>query len=154
MPVASRDATVETPPTDAGPSPAGNPAREATDKPGFLDELKRRYVWRVALACAIAAWLLVQIATQVFPFFNIPNWAVRLVVVLCVIGFPAVVALAWVYEITPEGVRRTEPTGSPDARPEHENLQIGRKLNALILAVLVVAVALMGWHLLVRRVGP
>ncbi|MBS0381802.1 MAG: tetratricopeptide repeat protein [Proteobacteria bacterium] len=125
----------------------------APDKPGFFEELKRRHVWRVAVGYAVASWLIVQVATQVFPFFSIPNWAVRLVVVLCAIGFPVVVALAWVYEITPEGVRRTAPAGSADARPEHETRQIGRKLNALIVAVLVVAVALLGWRLLVLRDG-
>ena len=56
----------------------------------FFGELKRRNVYKVAVAYAIVAWLLIQIATQVFPFFEIPNWAVRLVVLLLVIGFPVV----------------------------------------------------------------
>jgi TolB-like protein/Tfp pilus assembly protein PilF len=120
-------------------------------RPSFFAELKRRHVWRVIIAYAVAAWLLIQIATQVFPFFNIPNWAVRLVVLLLVIGFPIVVALAWAYEITPEGIRRTESADSPDVRPEGEHRQIGRRLNALIVAVLIAAVALMGWRLLVLR---
>ncbi|HWG67605.1 MAG TPA: tetratricopeptide repeat protein, partial [Rhodanobacteraceae bacterium] len=94
---------------------------------------------------------LVQVATQVFPFFNIPNWSVRLVVVVLAIGFPVAVLLAWVYEITPEGVRRTEPADSPAARPEYASRQIGRKLNTVIIAVLVLAVALLGWRLLVLR---
>jgi TolB-like protein/Tfp pilus assembly protein PilF len=123
----------------------------APDKPGFFQELKRRHVWRIAVGYAVAAWLLVQIATQVFPFFNIPNWSVRLIVVVLAIGFPVAVVLAWVYEITPEGVRRTEPADSPAARPEYASRQIGRKLNAVIIAVLVLAVALLGWRLLVLR---
>jgi hypothetical protein len=97
----------------------------SADRPGFIEELKRRHVVRVAIAYAVAGWLLVQIATQVFPFFNIPNWAVRLVVILIVIGFPIAVALAWVYEMTPEGIRRTESADSPDARAEHEIRQMG-----------------------------
>ena len=108
-------------------------------------------MWRIAVAYAVAAWLLVQVATQVFPFFNIPNWSVRLVVVASAIGFPFAVVLAWVYEITPEGVRRTVPADSPDARPEFARHQIGRKLNMVIIAVLVLAVALLGWRLLVLR---
>src|SRR5579883_2512549 len=80
--------------------------RVASGKPGFFEELKRRHVWRIAVGYAIAAWLLVQIATQVFPFFNIPNWSVRLVVVVLAIGFPAAVICAWVYEITPEEIGR------------------------------------------------
>ena len=130
---------------------AGNPRRLASDKPGFLEELKRRHVWRMAVAYAIAGWLIVQIATQVFPFFNIPNWGVRLVVILIAIGFPIAVAWAWIYELTPEGIRRTAPADSPDARPEHETRSIGRKLNAVIITVLILAVALMGWRLLVLR---
>lgn len=76
--------------------------------PGFLRELKRRHVWRVAAAYAITGWLLVQVATQLFPFFSIPNWAVRMVVVLVVIGFPVAVICAWAYEIAPEGIRRPD----------------------------------------------
>jgi len=121
------------------------------DKPGFLEELKRRHVWRVAVAYAIAAWLLVQIATQVFPFFNIPNWVVRVVVLLLALGFPVAVAFAWVFELTPEGIRRTAPSDSPEARSELARRDMGRKLNTLIIAVLVVAVALMGWRMLVLR---
>ncbi len=121
------------------------------EKSGLFEELKRRHVWRVAVAYAVAAWLLVQVATQVFPFFNIPNWAVRLVVILLAIGFPVAVAFAWIYEVTPEGIRRTAPASSPDARPEHAARDIGRKLNAVIMIVLVLAVALMGWRLLVLR---
>ena len=117
------------------------------DSRGLLEELKRRHVWRVAVAYAIVAWLLVQIATQVFPFFNIPNWVVRVVVLLLVLGFPVVVALAWVYEVTPEGIRRTEPAGSPEARPVHEHRSVGQKLNAIIIVVLLLAVAVTSWRL-------
>ncbi|HKT42893.1 MAG TPA: tetratricopeptide repeat protein [Rhodanobacteraceae bacterium] len=121
------------------------------DGRGFLEELKRRHVWRVAIAYAVAGWLLVQVATQVFPFFAIPDWAVRLVVVLIVIGFPVAVIWAWVYELTPEGIRRTAPADSPDARAEHERRRIGRKLNAIIVSVLVLAVALLGWRFYAAR---
>lgn len=123
----------------------------ASDPSGFFEELKRRHVVRVAIAYAVAAWLLVQIATQVFPFFDIPNWAVRLVVILLVIGLPVAAAFAWIYELTPEGIRRTEAADSPGARSEHASRQIGRKLNTVIIAVLVLAVALLGWRLLVLR---
>ncbi|HEX7323943.1 MAG TPA: tetratricopeptide repeat protein [Rhodanobacteraceae bacterium] len=117
------------------------------DGRGLLEELKRRHVGRVAIAYAVAGWLLVQVATQVFPFFSIPDWAVRLVVILIVIGFPVAVAFAWVYELTPEGIRRTEPADSPAARPAHQQRSVGQKLNAIIVAVLVLAVALLGWRL-------
>lgn len=74
----------------------------------FFAELKRRNVYKVAVAYAVVGWLLVQVATQVFPFFEIPNWAVRLVVLAIVIGFPIALLIAWAFELTPEGLKRTE----------------------------------------------
>ena len=74
----------------------------------FFAELKRRNVYKVAVAYAVVGWLLVQVATQVFPFFEIPNWAVRLVVLAIVIGFPIALIVAWAFELTPEGLKRTE----------------------------------------------
>ena len=71
----------------------------------FFAELKRRNVYKVAVAYAVVSWLLIQIATQVFPFFEIPNWAVRLVVLLLIIGFPVALIFSWAYEITPEGIK-------------------------------------------------
>ncbi len=74
----------------------------------FFAELRRRNVYKVAVAYAVIGWLLVQVATQVFPFFEIPNWAVRLVVLAIVIGFPVALVIAWAFELTPEGLKRTE----------------------------------------------
>src|SRR5215510_16314513 len=74
----------------------------------FFVELKRRHVYRVAIAYAVVAWLLTQIATQVLPFFEIPNSAVRFVVLLLVIGFPVALALAWVFDLTVKGIKRTD----------------------------------------------
>ena len=74
----------------------------------FFSELKRRNVYKVAVAYAVVGWLLVQVATQVFPFFEIPNWAVRLVVLAIVIGFPVALVIAWAFELTPQGLKRTE----------------------------------------------
>ena len=91
----------------------------------FFAELKRRKVHRVAIAYAVAAWLLIQIATQVFPFFEIPNWAVRLIVLVLVLGFPIALTLSWIFDLTPQGIRRTEesdrslaalPVGPPTIR--------------------------------------
>jgi adenylate cyclase len=74
----------------------------------FFSELKRRNVYKVAVAYAIVGWLLVQVATQVFPFLEIPNWVVRLVIALVAIGFPVALVIAWAFEATPEGIKRTE----------------------------------------------
>jgi hypothetical protein len=86
---------------------AGNSA-EALKINNFFAELKRRNVYKVAVAYAVVAWLLIQIATQVFPFFEIPNWAVRLVVLAMIAGFPIALIIAWAFELTPEGIKRTE----------------------------------------------
>src|SRR5216117_1236160 len=74
----------------------------------FFAELKRRNVYKVAVAYAVVAWLLIQVATQVFPFFEIPNWAVRLVVLAVIAGFPIALIIAWAFELTPEGIKSTE----------------------------------------------
>jgi len=83
-------------------------ARQAVNPRKFFSELKRRNVYKVAIAYAVVAWLLMQIATQVFPFLEIPNWAIRLVIMLIVIGFPIALIIAWAFELTPEGLKRTE----------------------------------------------
>ena len=74
----------------------------------FFAELKRRNVYKVAVAYAVVGWLIAQIATQIFPFLEIPNWVVRLVIVLIAIGFPIALVIAWAFETTPEGIKRTE----------------------------------------------
>jgi len=83
----------------------------------FFGELKRRNVYKVvAIAYGVVAWLLIQIASQVFPFFEIPNWAVRFVVLAIVIGLPIALILAWALELTPEGVKRTEAADAAHER--------------------------------------
>jgi TolB-like protein len=74
----------------------------------FFAELKRRNVYKVVVAYAVVGWLLVQVTTQVFPIFEIPNWALRLIVLVIIIGFPIALVIAWAFELTPEGLKRTE----------------------------------------------
>ena len=90
--------------------------RQAMNLLNLFSELKRRNVYKVAVAYAIVGWLLVQVATQVFPFLEIPNWAIRLVIALVAIGFPIALVIAWAFETTPEGIKRTEDVDL-DARP-------------------------------------
>jgi TolB-like protein/Tfp pilus assembly protein PilF len=99
----------------------------------FFSELKRRRVYSVAVAYVVVAWLLIQVATQVFPFFDIPNWVVRLVVLLTIVGFPVSLVCAWAFEITPEGIKLE---GDIDRRIIRKT---GRKLTALIVIVAAVA---------------
>src|SRR5437588_7463767 len=74
----------------------------------FFAELKRRNVYKVAVAYAVVGWLLVQVATQVFPFFEIPSWGIRLIVLIIAIGFPIALILAWAFELTPAGIKRAD----------------------------------------------
>jgi TolB-like protein/Tfp pilus assembly protein PilF len=74
----------------------------------FFSELKRRKVYRVAVAYAVVAWLIIQIVTQTFPYLDVPNWAIRLVIILVVLGFPVALILAWAFDLTPQGIKRTD----------------------------------------------
>ena len=84
----------------------------------FFGELKRRNVYKVAVAYAVVGWLLIQVATQVFPFLEISNWAIRLVIFVTALGFPVALITAWAFELTPEGVKRTE---AADAARQHSH---------------------------------
>ena len=79
----------------------------------FFAELKRRKVYTVAVTYAVVGWLLIQVVTQVFPPFEIPNWAERLVIVAILLGFPIALVLAWIYDFTRHGIVRTD-----DAQPQ------------------------------------
>jgi adenylate cyclase len=83
---------------------------------GFFGELKRRNVYKVAVAYIFGGWALSQGIAQVFPVFDVPNWAIRLIVLLIIVGFPVAVGLAWAFEITPEGIKRTEDVDASDHR--------------------------------------
>lgn len=105
-------------------------------KGSLIAELQRRNVHRAAVFYAGAAWLLVQIATQVFPFFDIPNSTVRIVVIAALIGFPCALLFSWFYEWTPQGIVR-ESEIDHDAP---EAISTGKRLDKAIIAVLSLAV--------------
>src|SRR5438045_621513 len=115
----------------------------------FFGELKRRNVYKVAVAYSVVAWLLIQVATQVFPFFEVPDWAVRLVVLLLIIGFPVALILSWAFEITPEGIKRE----SEIAPNEPITRRTGRKIVGLTVVVAALATALMVFTLLRPKPG-
>jgi TolB-like protein/Tfp pilus assembly protein PilF len=93
---------------------------------GFFEELKRRKVYRVAIAYVVASWALAQGLAQVLPVFDIPNSVIRAVIVLMLIGFPVALTLAWIYDITPQGIRATPAPTIPKSH---------RRRNLLILIV-------------------
>jgi TolB-like protein/Flp pilus assembly protein TadD len=111
----------------------------------FFGELKRRNVYKVAVAYAIVGWLLVQIATQVFPFLEIPNWVVRLVIVFVAVGFPIALVIAWAFELTPEGLKRTEDVDLSTER--------GSKKRTWIYVVVVGAAFSIGLFFIGRYTG-
>ena len=109
---------------------------------GFFEEVKRRKVYRVAAAYIIAAGGIIQLASAAFPAWELPNWALRLVIVLLLIGFPIALILGWAFDVTPQGIRTT-PTFAPKAK-------LRRNLLVLVAAgVLVSAIA--GFFLLLPR---
>ena len=111
----------------------------------FFAELKRRNVYRAAMLYGMGAWLLAQIATQIFPFFNVPNSAVRFVIVSLILGFPIAMVLSWIYELTPEGLVRTE-----DVDPAMQR-QWGRKVDFVIIGVLLLLIAMLVYQRLPFR---
>ena len=96
----------------------------------FFVELKRRNVYKVAVAYIVAGWALSQGIAQVFPVFDVPNWVVRLLVLLIIVGLPVALVLAWMFEITPQGIKRTE---TADAMPGTTQ----RKKHAWIYVVVI-----------------
>jgi len=103
----------------------------------FLRELKRRNVYKVGAMYAVGGWLLVQVATQVLPLFEVSALALRLIVLAIVAGFPIALVLSWVYEVTPEGIARTA-----EIAPERSITgRTGQRLNIVIIAALILAVA-------------
>jgi serine/threonine-protein kinase len=100
--------------------------------PELFKELRRRNVYKVAVAYAVVGWLLIQVATQVFPFLEIPNWAIRVIILLIALGFPIALIIAWAFELTPEGIKRTEDA---DAARQHSR-------GSVWIALVVIAAAL------------
>src|SRR5215467_10438281 len=105
----------------------------------FLAELRRRNVDRAAAFYAAAGWLLVQVATQVFPFFDFPNWSVRLVIIAVLVGFPFLLLFSWFYEITPEGVKLERDVERHESITHHT----GKKIDRMIIATLALAVVVL-----------
>jgi TolB-like protein len=120
----------------------------------FFAELQRRHVYKVGAAYAVAGWLLVQIATQVFPFFDVPNVAVRWVVIAVVGGFPVALVLAWLFDLTPKGIVRADSLPASGEAPlaQRERRGVDRMLNYVLGSLLMLAVGYVVLdHTLLRR---
>jgi TolB-like protein len=132
--------------------PIGDQAKEKrySDWKGmnrFFAELKRRHVYRVAIAYGVVAWLLIQVATQVFPFFEVSNFVVRVVVAASVLGFPVALIIAWAFEMTPEGLKRADDVAPDDYIPRWST----RKFAALVVSVAILAAGVPLVHVLRKK---
>src|SRR5207244_3801907 len=103
----------------------------------FFAEVKRRNVYKVGIAYIVAGWALSQGIAQVFPVFDIPNWIIRLIVLLIILGLPIALVLSWTFELTPQGIKRTE---TADAMPETAR----KKKHVWIYVVVIGAILSIG----------
>src|SRR5437763_714964 len=118
-------------------------AHNMSDKPSFFSELKRRNVYKVAVAYAVVGWLVIQIATSTFPVLDIPNWVTKFVIAIVLLGFPIALVLAWAFEMTPEGVKRTEDVLADEKIPQWST----RKFAALVVTIALLAAGLLVFKL-------
>src|SRR5438876_10883658 len=105
----------------------------------FFLELKRRNVYKVAVAYAVVAWLTIQAASIFLPTFNAPQWAMQIVILIVVVGFPIALAFSWAFEITPEGIKRESEVAADQSMTHHT----GRKLVALTIVRAVIRTGLL-----------
>src|SRR5881396_1333149 len=105
----------------------------------FFAELKRRNVYKVAIAYAVVAWLLIQAASIFLPAFNAPQWVMQIVILILVVGFPIALAFSWAFEITPEGIKRESEVQADESITHHT----GRKIVALTIVLAVIATGLL-----------
>lgn len=113
-------------------------------KPGFFAELKRRNVYKVAVAYVVVAWLLIQAASIFFPAFDAPSWVIRVLILLVALGFPIALMFSWAFEITPEGIKREEEVSADQSITHHT----GRRIVGITVVVAVLAAGLFAFQLL------
>ena len=107
----------------------------------LFTELKRRNVIRVAAVYLIASWLLIQVADVMFPLLQLPEWSTRLMAAFLMLGFPLAVILAWVFEITPEGVKKESEIDHGESMTQNT----GRRIDFIIIGLLAVGLVYVGY---------
>ena len=113
---------------------------------GFIEELRYRNVFRVAVAYVVAGWLVAQVADLAADAFNAPDWVMKMLIVVLLIGLPVALFLAWAYELTPDGVKKAKDL--PEDTPKDP--RAGRRLNRITIVALIIAVAWLGWDKIQR----
>ncbi|MDM9630272.1 TPR end-of-group domain-containing protein [Robiginitalea aurantiaca] len=109
------------------------------DFKNYFEELKRRKVFKTAIAYIAAAWIIAQITADLLPIFEIPPFIQKVILIILIVGFPAILIFAWIYDVTPEGIRKTERVQNPLT----ERRKKTRRLNAAIISLLSIAVLIM-----------
>src|SRR5437868_1427250 len=109
----------------------------------FLAELKRRNVYKVAIAYAVVAWLLIQAASIFLPAFDAPSWVMKIFIIVIIFGFPVALIFSWAFEITPEGIKLESEIASNKSITR----RTGRKIVAVTIALGVVAAGLFVYQL-------
>ena len=120
-----------------------------SEKPSFFAELKRRNVYKVAVAYGVVGWLIIQVTATIVPALHLPDRLTTTIVVIVLLGFPFALVIAWAFEMTPEGLKRTENV-SPD---QHLPQWSRRKFAAFIVGVSIIAAALLGYQSLRPKVA-
>jgi TolB-like protein/Flp pilus assembly protein TadD len=121
--------------------------KELSEKPTLFAELKRRNVYKVAVAYAVVGWLVIQISATILPTFHAPEWVVQTLVVLVAIGFPIALVIAWAFELTPEGIKRTEDMDAVTSARQP------RKYTWIFVVIVGAAISL-GLFFVGRYTGP
>jgi TolB-like protein/Tfp pilus assembly protein PilF len=120
-----------------------------SNKPSFFSELKRRNVYKVAVAYAVVAWLLIQAASIFLPAFDAPPWVMKVFIIIIVLGFPIALVLSWAFEITPEGIKLE----SQVATNQSITRRTGRRIAAITIVLAVIAAGLMIFQILRPKLG-
>ena len=113
----------------------------------FFNELNRRNVTRVAVAYGVAGWLLTEVASVVLPTFEAPGWVLQVLIALLIMGFPLALVFAWVYELTPEGLKKESEIQSENSITSHT----ARKLNLVVIVLLVIAIGMVAFDRFIAR---
>jgi TolB-like protein len=122
----------------------------AVNLQNFFGELRRRNVYKIAIAYAVVGWLLIQIASTVLPTFHAPEWVLQSFVVIVALGFPIALIVAWAFEMTPEGMKRTENVSPNEYIPQWS----ARKFAALIVTIALLATGLLMFQLVRSKSTP
>src|SRR5882757_3171110 len=116
----------------------------------FFAELKRRNVYKVAVAYAVVSWLLLQAASIFFPAFDAPPWVMKIFILILVVGFPIALVFSWAFEITSEGIKRESEVQADESITHHT----GRKIVALTIVLAVIATGLLIFQFVRARTWP